>query len=146
MTKKLIIMQGVPGSGKSTIAKELVEKAKAEGLTASIRSTDDQFMINGKYCFDVTKLGQNHMRNQQLTEDDCKAGINLIIVDNTNIRADHARSYVKIGRQYGYEVEVCRVDPGLIVAKQRNATRTADRKIPEHIIDKMYKEMQQIVL
>jgi len=146
MAKKLIIMQGIPGSGKSTWAKEFVKKASAEGLTSSIRSTDDQFMVDGIYRFDIKKISMYHVRNQQFVYEDCVKGIDVVIVDNTNIRAEHAMLYANIGKKNGYSVEVIRIDPGLVVAKQRNATRTADRRIPDHVIDKMHAQMEIITL
>jgi adenylate kinase family enzyme len=44
-------MRGLPGSGKSTKAKEL---AGEQGL---VFSTDDFFMVNGKYIFDPKMIG-----------------------------------------------------------------------------------------
>ena len=49
MDKKLVILVGLPGSGKSTKAKEL---AGTEGI---ILSTDEFFMKDGEYQFDFTK-------------------------------------------------------------------------------------------
>lgn len=54
MDKRLIIMRGISGSGKSTLAKELAGK---NGL---IFSTDEFFMNNGEYVFDVAKLHWAH--------------------------------------------------------------------------------------
>jgi NEDD4-binding protein 2 len=50
-------MRGLPGSGKSTKAKAL---AGEEGL---IFSTDDFFMVNGKYEYDAKMIGDYHTKN-----------------------------------------------------------------------------------
>jgi len=52
--KTLIIMRGLPGSGKSTKAKLF---AGEKGL---IYSTDDFFIIDGKYIYDPTKIVEYH--------------------------------------------------------------------------------------
>jgi adenylate kinase family enzyme len=49
--KTLILMRGLPGSGKSTKAQILAGK---DGL---IFSTDDFFMVNGKYVYDAKMIG-----------------------------------------------------------------------------------------
>lgn len=43
-------MRGLPGSGKSTTAKKL---AGSEGV---VYSTDDFFMVKGKYQYDSSKI------------------------------------------------------------------------------------------
>ena len=142
----LYIMQGVPGSSKSTVASALKVAMEARGATCSIRSTDDLFMVEGVYKFDQTKVGGYHMKNQYLVEQDCKDGIDCIIVDNTNIKQRDAKHYIDLAKKYGYSVTVIRVDAGLTEAKKRNAGRSEDRKIPEHVIERMYGDMQQIRL
>jgi adenylate kinase family enzyme len=47
-------MRGVPGSGKSTKAKKLA------GSNGVIYSTDDFFMKNGEYVYDVKFIGDYH--------------------------------------------------------------------------------------
>lgn len=136
--KKLIIMVGIPGSGKSTKAATLKAVYEHSGYTVSIRSTDDLFMKDGKYCFDRNLLGKNHGMNKTLSENDCRDGVNVVIIDNTNINARDRKVYVDIAQTYGYEVEVVRVDTDLETCLARNATRSADRKVPEDVIRKMH--------
>lgn len=109
MTRKLYILRGIPGSGKSTKAKELQEHYRSMGLTCRIRSTDEQFVnkITGQYDFDPKKLGWAHNQNQMLVERDMHQERDVIIVDNTNIKKrDYAR-YLAFAAQYGYDVEYC---------------------------------------
>jgi adenylate kinase family enzyme len=54
-------MRGVPGSGKSTKAKQLA------GIKGLIYSTDDFFMKNGDYVYDPSKIGEYHDRNLERT-------------------------------------------------------------------------------
>jgi predicted kinase len=143
----MYIMQGVPGSSKSTVADAIAVGMIANGVQAiKIRSTDALFMVDGVYKFDQSKLGGNHMKNIWLVEEDCKAGAEVIIVDNTNIKQRDAAQYINLAKKYGYSVTVIRVDAGLAEAKKRNSGRSEDRKIPEHVIERMYGDMQKIRL
>ena len=57
--KTLYIVRGVPGSGKSTFAKSI------GGIHIE---TDQFFMENGKYNFDITKIKLAHKYCQNQTE------------------------------------------------------------------------------
>lgn len=148
LTRVMFIMQGVPGSGKSTVAKMLQASiyASNDGRTVSVRSTDDLFMVDGDYKFDQAKLGGYHSKNVWLTERDCQVGVDVIIIDNTNVKPRDAKAYIDLARKYNYTVTVIRVDAGLKEAKRRNSGRTEDRKIPEHVIERMYGDMGVIKL
>ncbi len=54
MEKVLYIVRGIPGSGKSTFAKQLV------GADFLVCEADKYFMVDGEYKFDATKLKQAH--------------------------------------------------------------------------------------
>ena len=81
-------MRGLPGSGKSTKAKELA------GDKGVIYSTDDFFMVEGKYIYDPTKIIDYHSQNLQRTKKSMLQEQPLIIVDNTNICLWEMRRYV----------------------------------------------------
>jgi NEDD4-binding protein 2 len=98
--KTLIIMRGVSGSGKSTLARAI---QKLDG--GVIFSTDDFFTDeDGVYRFDPKKIGMNHIRNQNRTEEAMRDGVSPIIVDNTNVRAWEMKPYVNLADKYGYEI------------------------------------------
>lgn len=104
---KLILMRGVPGSGKSTLAKQLLaEHMKTPGSTGVILSTDMQFMVDGKYQFDITKLGWAHNRNRLLCENHMEQKTGLIIIDNTNLSHSERDPYIRMAKYNGYEIEL----------------------------------------
>jgi predicted kinase len=139
--KKLIIMRAAPGGGKSFIAEQIQNETISSGLTCSIRSTDNQFYIGGKYIFDRTKLGMYHNRNLQYAIDDMKAGINIVIIDNTNIKPRDYKGYVEQAVAFGYDIEEKKLDTPLQLCLERNSKRSSDRKVPDDIVERMWNDL-----
>lgn len=109
------IMRGVPGSGKSTKAAALA------GPTGVIHSTDAYFMINGHYEYDPTRLREYHNRNKTAFEKSLRAGVEVVICDNTNVLVEHMTPYIELARRYGYVVCVVELPhPDPAIAAQRN--------------------------
>lgn len=98
--KQLIIARGPSGSGKSRMAKEL----SAQHGNAPIFSSDEFFMKNGIYEFDVRSLGDAHKWNQTRVEDSMSKGVPVVIVDNTNTTGREMRPYVDMAIRHGYDV------------------------------------------
>jgi len=97
-------MVGLPGSGKSTIASEIVNQARAEGHDTIIHSTDSFFIVNGKYVFDREKLGYYHKLNQEAFKKSVRDRIHTIIVDNTNLVPRDRRAYTRYANGGKYRV------------------------------------------
>jgi len=106
MEKRVYIMRGISGSGKSTIAKILAEKKNGK-----ICSTDDFFIINGEYKFDPSKLKENHEKNFEKFKELIDKGAEVIIVDNTNLRYWEAEKYIKEAKKHNYKVIVVNIIP-----------------------------------
>ena len=62
-----------------------------------IYSTDDFFMVNGKYEYDPKMIGDYHARNLERTVKAMLQGKPLIVIDNTNIRLWEMKKYVIAG-------------------------------------------------
>ena len=107
-SKKMYLLRGVPGSGKSTKSNAILSE---NGIDISnifiknqhILSTDDFFIVNGKYKFDPRKLVQYHEANKMRTEEQMKKGISPLLIDNTNIMPWEMKNYVELADKYGYE-------------------------------------------
>ena len=114
---KLYIMRGLPGSGKSTKAKEIYDSysfvpnvtrhgpnGESEGIKRiHICSTDSYFIRNGIYKFDAAKLGLYHEQNLHDVINWMDLGDD-VIVDNTNIRRQDFQKYITAANQHSYEV------------------------------------------
>ena len=87
---RLVLLQGVQGSGKSTFAKQ-VSKRNAKCVIVSA----DDFMVDqyGTYRFEPTKLTECHQKCQTRAADSLKKG-SYVIVDNCNARNEHVQPYI----------------------------------------------------
>ena len=152
--RTLILMQGVPGSGKSTVAESILRDLRSmydpeDGLRLFQKiSTDDYWYEKGGgvYAFDHGLLGLAHFWNQER----CQAAMAednawVIIVDNTNRTCESVKPYVELAKTFGYTIQTIRVDPGLDVALERNARRSEDRRVPDDVIRAMYAEMEPLL-
>lgn len=97
--KKLIIMRGLPGSGKSEKAKQLVENGV-------IHSTDSYFIQDGVYRFDENNVSVFHDLNLMSAIGSMKKGMTPIIIDNTNLISFYCEEYVDNAKMYGYEITI----------------------------------------
>lgn len=100
--KKVFILSGVSGSGKSTYAKQLIEGARSFG----IGSADDFFMKNGVYLFDPAKLPEAHNGCFRAFITKVQMNTDLVVVDNTNTTVAEIAPYVLGATAFGYEAEI----------------------------------------
>ena len=110
--KICIVLRGLPGVGKTYFAERL------QGLTANrfndtktiplldvsvtILSSDDYFIVNGVYKFDLDKLDEAHQWNFNRFKNAVNDGAKFIIVDNTNIVSFHYRHYLDYAQRHNY--------------------------------------------
>jgi len=109
--KKLVIMRGLPGSGKSTKAKELdTEHYNSTGKHAIVCSADSYFIgKDGIYNFNAKLLGHAHqtcIHNAALAMENENE---LVIVDNTNTTKWEFARYLEMAKFYHYEIEIVSV-------------------------------------
>ena len=72
--KTVIINRAVPGSGKTSLSRCITDTIRAAGMTIANHSTDDFFMVDGRYCFDLTKLSRYHRWNLLRFEQSLRRG------------------------------------------------------------------------
>jgi predicted kinase len=92
--KTLILLRGLPGSGKSTFAKTL------GGIHIE---ADHYFMKDGEYKFDASKLKQAHEYCRISAEGWMMEGYN-IVVSNTFTQEWEMDAYYELAGKYGYRV------------------------------------------
>ncbi|XP_010623427.1 NEDD4-binding protein 2 isoform X2 [Fukomys damarensis] len=96
----LVLLRGLPGSGKSFLARSLQE----DNPSGVILSTDDYFYINGQYQFDIKYLGEAHEWNHNRAKEAFEKKISPIIIDNTNLQAWEMKPYVALSQKHKYKV------------------------------------------
>ena len=145
--KRVFLMQGCSGSGKSTIVEALEYAFGVEEVVAVV-SADHYWYLNdsSKYDFKVSELGKAHRWAQTNAKKYMEKETPTIIIDNTNINQRSAQPYIDMAKEYGYEVRVVRVDCNIDVAKKYNSQRSEDRIIPEHVIDRQYNSIERVEL
>ena len=107
MSKYLVIMRGLPGSGKSTMAERLIKKFINiyRGAIACKCSADDYFTDDcGNYSFDASKLGKAHGHCRWKASTAMESEIPLVVIDNTNTSLREMRPYIDLGKKFGYAV------------------------------------------
>ncbi|XP_021250045.1 NEDD4-binding protein 2 isoform X2 [Numida meleagris] len=96
----LVLLRGVPGSGKSYLARMMLE----DNPSGVILSTDDYFHKCGQYRYDADFLGEAHDWNRKRAKEAFEMRISPIIIDNTNIQAWEMKPYVTLAQQFKYKV------------------------------------------
>jgi hypothetical protein len=98
---RLILIRGLPGSGKTTRAKRLAETGRACGLTVRHYEADDYFTApDGTYSFDPTRIADAHGWCLYLTEQALAAG-ETVIVSNTFTTRSEMEPYLRVAGSVG---------------------------------------------
>ena len=93
--KELFLLRGVPGAGKSTLAKSL------GGMHIE---SDKYFMDGDEYKFDPSKLKDAHAWCQNAVRVWAKNSVEKIVVSNTFTQEWEIDYYFELAKEYGYRV------------------------------------------
>lgn len=107
VNKDLILLRGLPGSGKSTLVEVLSESGKYP-----VTSIDSYFIVpeTGEYVF---RFEENHLA-YKLCEENTRKYLHLgekkVFVDNTFTMDWEMEPYFKMAAEYGYRLFVMTVE------------------------------------
>jgi predicted kinase len=95
--KQLILLRGLPGSGKSTVAK-LFDKA--------LHFEADMYFLDadGNYHFDASKIKNAHNWCRHSVMDAMKEGHPIVVVSNTFTQEWEMEVYYLLAEELGYRV------------------------------------------
>ena len=96
MEKVLYIVRGIPGSGKSTFAKQ---------LTSNVFEADHYFYDNdGNYNFIPSEIKEAHKECQQFVGYAMESSIPKIAVSNTFTQEWEMEPYFELAKKHGFKV------------------------------------------
>lgn len=126
--KRMVILRGVSGAGKSRVASYL--RKAAWPLEVTVASGDDHFtLLDGRYRFNGSELGVAHKRCYRKVLDAALQCNDLIVVDNTNVTMVEIAPYGRLGEALDYNVSVVTVCCEPMAAVQRNVHGVSEEKI-----------------
>lgn len=98
--KHVIILRGLPGSGKTSFVCDVIKP--------DVHIEADQFFVNkkGEYEFDLEKIGAAHADAMRRFERAINDGAKKIVVSNTSSKKSEFWQYLKKAREKGYRVSV----------------------------------------
>jgi predicted kinase len=105
----LILLRGVPGSGKTTLAKVILQQPS--NVDPEILSADDFFETkDGEYIFDSSKLKEAHNYCQFRCSERMRQQKSRIVVANTFTQEWEMEEYFKMAERYNYRVHTLIVE------------------------------------
>ncbi|XP_028392960.1 2',3'-cyclic-nucleotide 3'-phosphodiesterase-like [Dendronephthya gigantea] len=138
----MFILRGAPGSGKTTVARAILEQAKDQAIVCS--ADDFRYNENGEYVWQKEKLEETHNKCKKKAEEFAALGKPSIIIDNTNIRTFEVEPYMKIAQQYGYVVVL--VEPKTPWKHQaRELVKKTPHNVPLGTIFKRLEDFDEIL-
>jgi predicted kinase len=130
---RMIVMRGIPGSGKSTYAREHYPDAR-------IVSADDFFvMSNGEYVFNVSLIQHAHDYAFTRTKAAMTHTHDEIVIDNTNTTIWEMSPYYMLARHYRYDIEIVRIVCDVSIAHKRCV-----HGVPLRAIKRMAERMEML--
>ena len=129
--RNLILLRGVSGAGKSTVAGLFID--------ATIISTDDFFMKDGEYQFDGNSLIENHMKCTIKAEQTMQAATKMaentsidmikhtLVIHNTFTKQWEMTPYLILAEKYGYTIHT-------IIVENRHESKSI-HDVPQASID-----------
>jgi predicted kinase len=134
-TNSLILLRGLPGSGKTTLAKVLSEEGKYP-----IFSVDDYFTNKetGVYEFNYKNNQYAYRQCEEQTEQSMLQHLSKIIVHNTFTLDWEPEPYFKLAAKYNYDLFVATVENYHEKGNVHNVSKEQLQKMAEKYKVKLY--------
>ncbi len=112
--KQLFLLRGLPGAGKSTLAKAL-----SFGIESVVHEADSYFKVlrdpetgqlidrhnpDGVYEFDSRFIANAHADCLNSTRESMRAGLPRVLVANTFTQYWEMDKYFRLAKEYGYDI------------------------------------------
>lgn len=123
--KKLFLLRGLPGNGKSTLAKSLGGKHF---------ESDMFFVKDGEYKFNANHLKMAHEWCQTMVWGNMKDQTDTIVVSNTFTQEWEMKPYYEMAERFGYTVF------SLVVENRHGGVN--EHGVPDETLEKMENRFQ----
>lgn len=127
--KQLIILRGVSGAGKSTVAEIISENHWPICEADQYHYTED-----GVYEWKAENVGKAHAWCQSIVRDAMASNIKKIIVSNTSTTEKELKPYLTLAEEFGYQVIS-------LVVENRHGNDSI-HEVPQHIRDQQEKRLR----
>lgn len=132
MGQRLIIIRGIPGSGKSTYAKKIKHDLFESGNSVTHFEADMFFMKDGKYNWNPKLAPIAHKWCYNSVFKSFDSGTNVVIVSNTFVKLGDMNTYIKEAESRNIDVTVYRME---------NRFKNV-HEVPEETLNKMSESFQ----
>lgn len=145
--KQIIVLRGLPGSGKTTLANHILS-ANENDSDIIVLSTDDRITTpRGQYMWSGKYLHLSHSLNKEMCREAMNRQYGTIIIDNTNTTAREIKPYFDLAKEFGYQFSL--LEPA---TKWKNNPVECAKKnkhgVSQKIIEKMlarYQTSQEVM-
>lgn len=141
--KIMILLRGLPGSGKTYLATNLLERTFGN-------VNFDEFIFNTDSYYDKSKtdnleaLQEAHANNQRKTFSKVNKGFSPIIIDSDNLEIWEMKIYCVMGVKFGYIIEILDVATDWALDPKELSRRNV-HDVDEKKIDSMLKRYERNV-
>jgi len=133
---KLVVIRGLPGSGKSKKAHEIATEYKG-----TVVSVDDYFTVDGEYRFKDTEISRAYGYVEGKITALMSGGTETIIADGIHQSEKHIQSYRRLAEKFGYELEIQYPDGDIFDIEQ--CFQHSIHKVPRRTIAKIAERFER---
>ena len=99
----LIVLRGLPGSGKSTFAEELKVLLQENRIDSIIISNDILRKQDSNYVYDITNNNKIYQESYKNLIESLSNKVPVVIIDNCNLSINLLDNYKNLSAKYNYK-------------------------------------------
>lgn len=127
----VVLLRGLPGAGKSHVARLIKERETGEGAEPPrVMALDDYFTTEGKYEYEEEMEEAYRSSLLKSFKKNIDGGyFPFLIVDAVNNKLDHFQPMWSYAKQNGFEVYICEVEGDIETCATRNIHSRTEAEI-----------------